>query len=263
MPRQPTCGHTTAQQLCLRCHRELADALHKLGGRAGRQGLILDLQDLVMRQTRTGRGLGRAHRADEQPLPVDLRAAAVMRRTRRTLRRYTGGFTGRGCAEAARWLAAGYGAPRTAAMHRRIVDLAADITDLVDLPPDRLYFGRCTATLDGGTRCGADLHGAADETHISCARCGATTPAAAARKALRYKVTTSLCTARIISDAALTVWGRRLSAKTIRTWANRGQISTHGHDPDTGAPLHRVSEVLDRARHGDTPRAGKPAGRCA
>lgn len=253
------CDHPTHTRICHSCQRELLDALAALGGRPDPhgghcRGLIHDLQITITRTARTAAGLARTHRADDaQPMPYHPPAAALMRRARRIIASWADGFTGRGTAEAARWLAA-HGDLRNEWAHYELVTLAAAIADMVDTHPDRVYYGRCTAASDGGRACGTDLFGADEDATVTCARCGTGYDTAAARKALRYKVSASLATARQISEAALSIYGRRLPVKTVRTWANRGEITTHGHHTESGAPLHRVSEVLDRARrHAESP----------
>lgn len=115
-------------------------------------------------------------------------------------------------------------------------------------PSEMKYLGPCgaefdIATLDQPDRvltCDGDVYGRAGAEKGACRTCGAEVKQAERRAWLDDVVREHVFTARDIADA------HGLNVKTIRTWAERGQLAEHGHDRD-GRPLYRVGEVLDLA----------------
>jgi len=88
--------------------------------------------------------------------------------------------------------------------------------------------------------CEGDVYGRVGAATGTCRTCGATVDQDERRAWLDDEVRQRAFTAREIADA----YG--LNVKTIRSWADRGQLAAHGHDRD-GRPLHNVGDVLDLA----------------
>lgn len=120
-------------------------------------------------------------------------------------------------------------------------------------PSEQKYLGPCgaefmlpcptptdpNATI-GPAVCDGDVYGRAGAEKGTCRTCGATVDQAERRAWLDSEVRQYAYRASEIANAYA------INVKTIRTWAERGQLAEHGHDRD-GRPLYRVGEVLDLA----------------
>lgn len=154
-------------------------------------------------------------------------------------------------AEAAGWLAnlAGLLAEHPAAdeMHSEITDAVEQVRRVIDRYAEKVWLGKCNSVTEGIV-CEEDLFGAKDRETVQCKTCGTVHDAAYLWESLRSAVRETLATAAEIAAASVRIYGQALNVKTIRTWANRGRIETHGKNA-SDEPLHKVGEVLDFA-HG-------------
>lgn len=153
--------------------------------------------------------------------------------------------------EAAAWMAnvAGLLAEHPAAneMYDQITYAVDQVKATIDRFAEKIRLGPCGAVYEGIV-CEEDLYGSKDKDTVRCKTCGSEHDAAARWESIRASVRESLATAAEIAGAAVTIYGQKLNVKTIRTWANRCRIETHGTNGDR-EPLHKVGEVLDFA-HG-------------
>jgi hypothetical protein len=145
---------------------------------------------------------------------------------------------------------------------REIDESAGELVGLARGPSDRRYYGPCGADVArevavGITEiapCPGDLYARQGSPTARCRFCGASA-SVAAREAWLDDVRRSHA-----FRAAHIAQAYGIPVDTIRSWAHRGQLVAHGHDPD-GRPLYNVGEVLDLYRADRVRRAENQARR--
>lgn len=246
--------------LCRWCAHELATALNAV------PWLLAQLRINTTRTARYTDSPGGNDPTAVHALPYDPGAASVrdaLINALSTWARDLEDFRGQPCPastaeELARWIRARVHAIRT---HPAAGELHADLLrvirrsyTVIDRPLGRIFVGPCGAATEMGS-CGEDLYARADpqgsgridprQATVRCS-CGAEWDAEKRREWLLSELRDTLATAGEIASAAGTLAGRTLSAKTIRTWAARGQIASH-HPPGGGPARHPIGEVVDHA----------------
>lgn len=274
-----SCDRPTNDLICRACVDRLVRDLRALAvdTRTGqrRPGLIADLQDTRFKLDNVATASQGASSPGVQPLPFNFAASDLLDKARTVVSAYArdfGGLAARltfdqyrtaarvqprpaGVAAAAEWMAtcpallANF--PSAAAMAASIGELVRDIRRMVDRAPDRIFLGTCRALLppnENGRifRCTLELYGAPDRDLVRCTGCRAEHDAHERWHEIQARVRDSLATAAEIAGAAPVFDGRQLNVKTIRTWAERGVITTYGHDA-AGVAMHHVGEVLSVA----------------
>jgi hypothetical protein len=238
------CGRPSPNAvICGACADSLAAALTMAASIAG------DLDDAIARQLRHGSGGRRS--GDEQPLPVDLRAAEAARELRVelatavhvTLAGRAWSCNDHSIAGMARWLLMHLGEltqhDRAAGVLfavRRAVDRAAMV---LDGPPPRQYAGPCPG-------CGCDVLGQPGAPVARCRGCGRTVEVAAQQDAMRAHLDDMLFTAAQLVGMAAAL-GQPVSEHTVRSWVRRRQLVARGEWPrDHGEPsaTYRFGDVL-------------------
>jgi len=229
--------------ICGTCADGLSAALAMAASIAG------DLDDAIARQLRHGGGGRRS--GDEQPLPVDLRAADAARELHGCLSGWV-----QVIAETApmmstpdtiRWMAEWLRARmRWIAAHDAAADICREVTRAVsraamvlDGPPPREYAGPCPA-------CGNDVLGQPGAAIAACTRCGHSVEVAAQQDAMRAAMDDMLFTAGELVSMAKAL-GQPVSEFTVRSWVHRDQLVSKGTRPrDHGAPsaTYRFGDVL-------------------
>lgn len=255
------CGRPTdGYFLCRWCGHDLASTLSTMPWM---------LRQLRINETRFARYSDQAGSNDPtavHALPYDPSAATVadaITGALGTWARDVADRTGKPCsastaAEAAEWLRTELHAirlhPAAAELHNEITGLAGRGYRIIDRPQGRVYVGPCGARTPDGY-CSEDLYARADpngrarldprQGTVRC-RCGAEWDAEKRRDWLLSELRDTLATAREIASAVGMLAGRTVSAKTIRTWASRGQIASV-YPPGGGPARHPIGEVVDYA----------------
>jgi hypothetical protein len=209
-----------------------------------------DLDDAIARQLRHGSGGRRS--GDEQPLPVDLRAADAARALRAVLADVTGRLVAEdgnlprramSIAAMARWTERQV--PRIAIRQdaagiredvQRAVTRAAMV---LDGPPPRQYAGPCPI-------CGYDVLGKPGSAIARCTQCGHAVEVRAQQDAMRAAMDDMLFTAAELVSMARAL-GQLVSEFTVRSWVHRGQLVAKGTRPrGNGQPMatYRFGDVL-------------------
>lgn len=144
------------------------------------------------------------------------------------------------------------GGAYAAAVFAEIGECASRMRGMVDGPAAQRFLGPCGAALgprvsgsdhmhvDFAATCDGDVYGRPDAEYGSCRTCGARYRRDERQAWLDGEVRTWAFTAKDIADA------HGINVKTIRSWAERGQLTHHGHDRE-GRPLYLVGDVLDLA----------------
>lgn len=266
------CNRPTETFLCTACTAEVVTALRELAfstNRNGdrRPGLLADLQDTRLRRDKVASASVGSTGGRETPLPFHLAAAELVDVARNTISTWARDLAesnphlvldADGITEAAEWMSR-YPSliamhPAAGELHDEITHLVAEIRRMIDRAPDRIYLGVCGHILDPqsaehGTetiRCAERVFGAPEDTTVRCRACDTEHDAHKRWLSIQDRVRDSLATAAEISGAIAKLYGRQINVKTVRTWAMRGAIETHGTN-SAGEPMHLVSEVLDRA----------------
>lgn len=252
--------------LCRWCAHELATALHAVPWL---------LAQLRINATRTARYTDRPGSSDPtavHALPYDPGAAHARDALITALSTWARDLQdrrGESCHaetadELAAWLRARVHAvrihPAAGELHADLVRVIRRSYSVIDRPHGQVYVGPCGARTEHGT-CQHDLYARADphgtaridprQSAVRC-RCGAEWDAEKRREWLLSELRDTLATAREIASAMGMLAGRTISAKTIRTWANRGQIASH-QPPGGGPARHPIGEVIDHATSGLRP----------
>lgn len=153
------------------------------------------------------------------------------------------------------------------------------LSGVVRAPREQAYLGPCGAVLTladpvddefeyDGEPCDGDVYGVRDARKGRCRTCGAEVEQDERRQWLDGEVRAHAFPARAIADA------HGVNVKTIRTWANRGQLASYWRtetgivaawtDPPEGETrerLHYVGDVLDLAAADKARLAGDQAKR--
>lgn len=254
------CGRSAeGYLLCRWCGADLAAMLHTM------PWLLRQLRVNETRRSRYSEQAGASDPTAVHALPYDPGAAQVRHAVTTALdtwARDVSDRTGRPYAAytaetAADWLRTQLQAirlhPAAAELHNEITRLTGRAYRVIDRPQGRIYVGPCGALTPEGT-CGEDLYARADssgtrldprQATVRCG-CGAEWDAEKRRDWLLGELRDTLATAREIASAVGMLAGRTISAKTIRTWANRGQIPSH-YPPGGGPARHPIGEVVDYA----------------
>jgi hypothetical protein len=143
------------------------------------------------------------------------------------------------------------GGAYAAAVFAEIGDCASRMRGMVDGPAAQRFLGPCGAYVITGVHgdeigdvsghpCDGDVYGRPDAEHGSCRTCGTRYRRDERQAWLDGEVRTWAFTAKDIADA------HGINVKTIRSWAERGQLTHHGYDRE-GRPLYLVGDVLDLA----------------
>ena len=144
--------------------------------------------------------------------------------------------------------------PAAGELHGDLVTVIRRSYRVIDRPQAAIFVGPCGAETETGP-CSQDLYARADpsgrarldprQATVRC-RCGAEWDAEKRRDWLLSELRGTLATAREIASAVGMLAGRTVSAKTIRTWASRGQIASH-YPPGGGVARHPIGDVVDHA----------------
>jgi hypothetical protein len=270
------CGRPTQDMLCSTCLTHLVTDLRQLatGGVArvrrhqrvdgseyevteSRPGLIEELQITITRQDVLGSPL-LGGRSPEQALLFHEAASEVSWILRNTISTWARDvaetyahltLSATTTTEAAGWLAnlptllAEH--PAAGELHDEITSVVREVRRVIDRSAERIYLGKCGSTIDEQV-CDDDLYGIVDRDTAHCRTCGTEYDAHTRWLDIQDRVRGSLATAAEIAGAAARMYGRMLKIKTIRTWAFRGVIETHGRN-ERDEPLHLVGQVLDQA----------------
>ena len=245
--------------LCRGCTHEIVDALDRVPWL---------LNQLRVNETRAARYTDPAGSSDSDAhaLPYDPGAADVRDALVTALTTWTRDLedrSGHTCpaevpGELAQWIRAQTNEirrhPAAAELHADLLSVIGRAYRVIDRPLGRVYVGPCGAATDAGA-CPADLYARPDpagtgridprQATVRC-ECGAEWDAEKRREWLLSELRDTLATAGEIASAAGMLAGRTLNAKTIRTWAARGQIASH-YPPGGGPAQHPVGEVVDHA----------------
>ena len=128
--------------------------------------------------------------------------------------------------------------------HRPEVDEAVDdfatavatARRAIDLPPDRLYVGRC--------ECGVALYVRRGDEEATCRECGSVWGVAEQREWMLAMSWDTLATAAEASRA-LTALGYPVTAHRIRVWSSRGKVAILAMRVANRRPLYRLGDVAD------------------
>lgn len=141
----------------------------------------------------------------------------------------------------ARWLAGQIDwirhRPEAAQAFDELGDACRVLVRVVDRPADHWYAGRCD--------CGQDLHPVAGAKAIRCRECGVVHDLEARKAWLLDQAEDVLAIANWCA-ATLNRLGVPTTASTIRTWAERSRLASHGFDA-AGRPLYRLGTVRELA----------------
>lgn len=209
-----------ARAICVACTADLEQALAEL------PALVADLESTLARQT--GRGSGNGSRSAVRPLPYDVRAGQVLGSMRAVLVGWVRDLDEDPQHQPAdtlpamcEWLFARVGAiaVHVAAdeIHREILDAYAAGVRAVDIPPDRLFLGRCPdCTLE-------DIYARPEDVTTRCRNCGNPHDVATLRSGLLAGLDDKLVTAA--EFATLAAYSGPVDRTRIRTligvWASR------------------------------------------
>lgn len=233
--------------VCVGCALRLRNALLRVGGENGHEGLATDLDLAISRQRRTGPGnMGR--RSTEIPLAYDQEAsesAAVLRNTLSTwcrlLQEEIGGCLPRDTPTAmALWLVRFTEWLRRSPLGAECVDEVDAAVDqaekAVDLPVERVLAGVC----DG---CGRPCYARAGAARTRCVDCGREIDVERGRERLLRNAGDRLVTAAE-GARALCALGHEVSAAAVRGYARRGRITVRGRG-SANRPLYALGDILD------------------
>lgn len=249
--------------VCPHCGFQLDAALAEI---VEYRGLAYDLDAAVSRQVRIGQREG--SRSAETPLPYNKRASDAATHLRSVLVSWARivheetdpapiGPTCRRCkhrscrairfrqlppdtlAGIATWLRPRVGWLR----HHRagaeawdeITQAVRDARRAVDRPAERLFAGPCN-------ECDTDLYAIAGALSVTCPECGLMYEVEARREWLLGALEDHLVNATQMSRL-VTYLGIKVADSTIRTYASKGRIASHGTDAK-GHPLYKLGEVV-------------------
>jgi hypothetical protein len=114
-----------------------------------------------------------------------------------------------------------------------IGDACRVLVRVVDRPADHWYAGRCD--------CGEDLYPVAEAKTVRCRGC-ASVHDLDERKVWLLDQAEDVLAGAAWCAATLERLGVKVTASTIRTWAERSQLASHGFDA-AGRPLYRLGTV--------------------
>lgn len=242
------CGSPSPQAvICAGC----ADALRAALTMAA--SIAPDLDGAAARQLRHGGGGRRA--GDEQPLPVDLRAAGAAGVLRMALTEAAAALMAAGHGEEyasrpmtiramAAFIAARVPAlcqlPDAAVRYREIRRAVDRCAMVLDGPPERTYAGPCHG-------CGADLLGVPGSPVVTCRRCGEQADLAERQAAMRDAMDDMLGGAAWCARMAARL-GMEVPESTVHSWVRRSQLVPRGSQPGRGGepvPAYRLGDVLE------------------
>ncbi len=270
------CARPTETYLCAGCLAEVVTALRELAaGPPGPHGdptpgLLADLEDVVIRLTRSGLATGiLPTRPHVTPLPFHSAASDLMWTAGNTISTWARDIAEMNphlhldattTAEAAGWLGR---LPALIAMHPAADELHDEITwltdrvrSMVDIAPIREYLGQCGAEPDGHL-CTEDLYALPGSSAARCRVCGAVWDIATRKERLLGAVVDQWATATEIARA-LSLLGQPITVARIGMWVRRGKLTArppHPLDPRR-RPRYRVGDVVDRALKAARPHQG-------
>jgi len=268
------CDRPADAVICPGCIADLVTDLRHLatGGRDARgqerQGLLADLTDTLTRQTAAPKDIGVNARASEKALPYHEAASALTDRVRNELAGWARiliddnnhlAWPPDDPAEVAGWLARfpallGMLAP-AGDMVDAIWRLTRDVRRTVDVAPERVYLGVCSAEYQTSNNavilCPEDLYGLPNKATVRCRVCGTEHSMEQRRAELRVAAEDQLATARDCVAAMPALLGGSWSKLevTIRKWVERGKLTPKPPHPDDPRrrPRYRVGDVMDLA----------------
>lgn len=260
------CGRpTTGAGLCRYCTEDLINDLTDLAAGpatpTGRMpGLLADLDDVVLRMTKTGgASVGVLSRSAESGVPYHAAASALMGQAGMALAYWAADLAALhphlevpvGAIEVAGWLsrypALLAGHPEVAALHREITGLTDRVRRMVDRSPALAFLGPCGSLTDDGEVCRTGLYVLPDRDFVRCRACKTQFDVRVRREELLAAVADQLATGPEIARA-LSTWGLTVTVHAIRQWVHRGKLMPKPPHPLDArrTPRYRVGDVIDR-----------------
>jgi hypothetical protein len=259
------CGRPTQDMLCGRCLTDLSTGLrqlatHGIDAHGDRRPGLLEELEITLTRTSPSTALGQGTRSSADK-PVSFHEAASVIRVRavyditrwarnvaRTWPHLT--LTATTPAAMCEWMATVSGLlkehPYAGALHHDITRLVKDIRHVIDLAPERLFIGQCSAIVEG-VECPEDLYARHDRATASCHTCGTEHDVTQRRKVLYDAAMNVHATGTEIARAMPKIFGMEVSADRIRTWRARGKIRVVGRD-GFDHPLYRIGDVWELLR---------------
>lgn len=277
------CGRPTDRMLCTHCLWEIEKSLSEL------PALLDELTITLTRQGVISKGGGNSKKGTKgktQPIGFDVRASEMLN----DIRTFLSGWV-RDIAETydqelpqdslramSRWLLSRLDivAVHSAAddIHREITGVAyppyigngrardGDAWRSVDRPPDRLFIGKCEATVSaefddpgdglarggvGHWRCEEDVFAKPRQSVARCLACGAEHDVDGRRERIKKELDGRLYTAAEIADLVVYLGdanrGREQTRKLINQWHKRGRLERH-QDNHVGEPMFLFGTVM-------------------
>lgn len=125
--------------------------------------------------------------------------------------------------------------PAGAGAYDEITEAVREARRICDRPRERLYAGPCN-------ECGVDLYAIPGALIVECKPCELAYEVEARRVWLLGALEDHLVNATQMSRL-VTYLGIKLADSTIRAWAMKGRIVSHGHDLK-GNPMYRLGDVV-------------------
>lgn len=238
MTKCKNCGGEAENYLCFSCVRRLRDLLIEC------RDLVDELEVQITRQSVGTKSVGGSTSA-EDPLVFDEAASKVLDQFLERLSNWALG-------EKVAWVSLSRGGKAVFALDH----LIANVFELSKQEGGYLAFGefsylkfKALSAIDrkepkiplGTCECGRMIHGKPGRSSAPCP-CGAVYNVRASRLKLQLLGRDQLVTATQ-AVALGEIEGRRLNKNTIRSWAKRGKLESHG--TDDGENLYRFGDLLD------------------
>jgi hypothetical protein len=116
-----------------------------------------------------------------------------------------------------------------------------NVTKAVDVPPPRVWLGRCDKTVDGAW-CGHDIRASPDEKIVRCPGCLTVYPVAEFRLDVLIKARSHLATAADLAAMLPAFVGKPLTRKRITYYGEAGMVRKIDHYGET---RYQLGEVVD------------------
>jgi hypothetical protein len=236
---------TADRPLCTTCTAHLHTWLVELAGHA------VDLEEVVVTRLTSRRGERvQVRGSTEPPQQWNENASTALEELRSDLKAAVNDILGSGVRETL-----ANTVPAMALFAARHVDVLAlrpdalatfdvirhrhgETVRAVDIPPNRVWLGRCDAVVDGVT-CGQDVRAAEGATAVRCKGCMSVLDVGEFRARMLERSRDGA----VPFPELVLIFRGVVRPNLLAVWRNRGRLRPV--DPDDAEPLYRIGEVMD------------------